>query len=257
MGRRTRAGVVAAGMMAGGMGSAAAQEVTTVRPGDGVVDGSFLQPYAAEFALERQGADGEVLPFGRWTDTLRVGEWDGRRALERVVARFTGEDVKDLWRQHLVEPGSLRPWRTLQRMGPDLAQSMDLVFRNDSIHAHVVGVGGAGEQRLSTTPSEPVYDLALYATLLVAFPLKVGYAARFPIYGPTLDLAWETMRVTGRESVEIEDGRTVDAFVVSTETRTWTAWLTREPPYIARIVQRFPDGSVVTSTRTSWSRLPG
>ena len=31
--------------------------------------------------------------------------------------------------------------------------------------------------------------------------------------------------------------------VVETESYPWTAWLTREVPYIAKIEQRWPDGS--------------
>jgi hypothetical protein len=42
---------------------------------------------------------------------------------------------------------------------------------------------------------------------------------------------------------------------VETEYRPWTVWLTKEPPYIAKVVQRMPDGSVIVSERT-WVSVP-
>jgi len=234
----------------------AAQEPATVRPGDGVVNGAFIESYAASFRLVRKTADGKASPYGRWIDTVRFVSRDGRRLLRRVVARYDSTDTMDLWREHLVDPVSLAPVSTWQRIGAGLSQSARFTFVGDSIDVQLHNVPTPGDRAVGRRLREPVFDLALYATLLVSFPLGDGYRARFPIYGPNLDLAWETLTVTGRERVPVEKGE-VDAWVVETAGRPWVAWLSREAPYIARIVQRSPDGSEVASIRTAYVKLRG
>lgn len=230
--------------------AAQSAKLAEVTLGDGTVDGSFIQPYASAFRLWKMGDNGEREPFGRWTDSVRYIEHQGRRVLYRVVARYTAEDVKDLWRDHLVDPETLAPIRTLQHFGEDLGSSVLLEFAGDSLTVELKNGPDAPAQTVGRSFEAPVYDLSLYAILLVGFPLEDGFAARFPTFGNQLAPVSETMRVTGRERVPVEDGRTVEAWVVETEYRPWTVWLTKEPPYIAKVVQRMPDGSEIVSERT-------
>ncbi len=143
--------------------------------------------------------------------------------------------------------------RTLQRFGEGLGSSYLLEFAGDSLTVELKNSPDGPSQTLGRSYPGPVFDLSLYALLLVGFPLEEGYAARFPTYGAQLAPVWETMRVVGRETVPVENDATVEAWVVQTEFRPWTVWLTREPPYIARVVQRMPDGSEITSERTGFS----
>lgn len=248
-------GVVVGAAAAGEPLAAQSADVAAVTVGDGTVDGSFIRSYASAFRLWKMGDNGEREPFGRWTDSVRYVEHQGRRTLYRAVARYTAEDVKDLWRDHLVDPETLAPFRTLQHFGDGLGSSVLLEFAGDSLTVEVKNGPDAPVQTVGRSYETPVYDLSLYAILLVGFPLEEGFTAQFPTFGNQLVPVSETMRVTGRERVPVEDGRTVEAWVVETEYRPWTVWLTREPPYIAKVVQRMPDGSVIVSERT-WVSVP-
>lgn len=222
-------------------------QVDTIFVGDGTIDGSYILPYATIWRLWRKDADGTLTDAGRWTDTVRYVDVEGRHLMQRLVARWTPAGVRDLWRDHLVEPGTMRPVTTHQRAGDQLSQSVRMAFDGDSVDVRIDT--GQGEQALGRRYPTDVFDLSLYAVLLAGFPLREGYTARFPVVGQMLQHTWETMRVTDIDTVAVEDGQRVETFVVSTEQRPWTVWLTREWPYIAKIVQRFPDGTQWISER--------
>jgi hypothetical protein len=228
--------------------TASASRPDTVLIGAGIVDGSFLRPYSVEYELTRIDADGSESPTGRWTDDVTIVERGDRQVLRRELSRYDADGNKDLWRVHLVDHASLAPVLTHHQQGPDLRQITHIDFEGESVTISVLQDPETPVVHLELELEQAPFDLALYATLLVAFPLREGYEAVFPVIGPTATLKWETLTVSRRETLSTPDGD-VDAWVVETDSRPWTAWLMKEAPYIAKIEQRRPDGSRWISTR--------
>ncbi len=225
-----------------------------VHVGDAEVDGSFIKGFTSSFDLIRKGPDGKTEPFGSWTDDVTILTRDGKSLLRRKVARYNAAGEKDLERVHINDQTTLAPLITHQISGPGLQQMTRFEVTDKAVK--VVAIQDPERPSISAevTLAEAPFDLSLYAILLLGFPKTDGYAASFPIVGPGLQLAWETMRVGPTERVAVENGREVDAVKVTTETRTWSVWFEPEAPYIAKIVQRFPDGSEWTSIRRSATR---
>lgn len=214
----------------------------TARIGNGVVDASFMQPYSAEFRLTRVAPDGTRSSAGRWTDDVTIIDVGGRPHLRRELARYDSTGTRDMWRIHVADRETLAPLRLHMTAGPELRQITHLDYSGSTVTATIVQAPDSPAARAVFELAEEPFDLGAYATLLASFPLEEDYEAVYPILGQTGQLEWERMQVKGRERVETIGGE-VDSWIVETASYPWTAWLTKEAPYIARIVQRWPDGS--------------
>jgi hypothetical protein len=86
----------------------------------------------------------------------------------------------------------------------------------------------------------------MFGLLIAGFPLKTGYAARFPVLNviePEKTPAWIDFRVEGEEKVSAGPGKTVDAWLVvanSPATNEVMRFdLIKEKPYIIRLRQEW------------------
>jgi len=224
--------------------SAAAERLSVGTPD---IDPSFILPYESTLDLAREANDGSLIPDGYWTDKVTFVDRGDRRLMRREVAKFDTQGQRTMWRVHLVDAQTLAPVVTHHREGADQAVIQHLDFDNTKVVATVVTSPDQPVLHLSRDLEQAPYDLPIWATILMSLPFQAGYSADFPVVGQGLVLDWETATVEARETVTTPGGRNVDTWRISTAKRPWTAWVSREAPYIVKTLQNLPDGGRVVS----------
>jgi hypothetical protein len=112
----------------------------------------------------------------------------------------------------------------------------------------------SGEVKLAESIFD--YNGGLYGVLLAALPLREGLQATFPTLSEDRDeLDWITITVGKEELVDAGPGKQVLAFPVDTEGNYAnkshsTFWVSKEPPYVIKLVSTIPTGKWVTVTMT-------
>ncbi|MGH8093857.1 MAG: hypothetical protein ACREIF_10330 [Chthoniobacterales bacterium] len=100
-----------------------------------------------------------------------------------------------------------------------------------------------GEARLEV----PVFDFygGMWGLLLASCPLREGYKGALPSVAENEEnLRWCRFEVTGREMVAAGGGKKVEAWVVKTDDHgAMTFWLTRESPYVIKLVYDSEQGT--------------
>jgi hypothetical protein len=120
--------------------------------------------------------------------------------------------------------------------------------------------GSSGDEAKTQTGQlelkEPVFDYngGLYRVLLAALPLKEGFKATFPALSEDNDeLDRITVTVGKQELVDAGPGKQVMALPIDTEGNYANKshsifWVTKEAPYVIKLVTLIPAGKWVTVT---------
>ena len=221
----------------------ARQDEPIVKLGDGVVDGSFIKPYACRWKLVGRGKDGSVKEMGTWSDDVRIETRDGKPVLRRRQVWNYGQGTEGYF--NLVDQKTLAPILSHYTNTPGL-------YYRFEYHD-----GGVRYQRspLAMTepmtqgdvkPSMPVFEFnaGMFGLLIACFPLAEDYEARFPVFptfSPAAEPAWVDLHVEGREKVTVASGKEIECWRVIVNSpatdEVMRFDLTREPPYVVRLQQ--------------------
>jgi hypothetical protein len=225
---------------------ARAAEPVTVHPGDPAVDGSFIRPYTNQWKITQVTPSGKSVGRGTWTDKLEMATVNGKRVIKRTQTELLTE--RTVTNVNIVDPKTLAPISSEITDNKGYLRHWD--FDGNKVQIKRSSEPAGGEVKSTTvTLDTPVYDFlgGMYGMLLVAFPLKAGYSAKFPIFNDDKNsLDWLTFTVGGQEPVDAGSGKKVQAWAVQTEAEGFkmTFYLTKESPYVIRLVELGPRGSL-------------
>ena len=228
----------------------AASPVATVRMGDGTIDGSFLQPYNNAWVYTVTLPNGQTSPQGIWSDHMQWTTVGGRQVMMRVQGTTFVSGVSNSIR-NVFDPKTMAPINS-ETHGIDGS-----IFRRTFTGAHVVTetLASAKDPGTKTEVDLPMapYDFngGLYGLLLAALPLKAGLTGSLPAIADRENtLTSEPFHVLREEYVSAGSRGKVKAWVVETGhpgDYRMTFWLTKEPPYIIRLIDAMEsNGRVLT-----------
>jgi hypothetical protein len=224
---------------------AASDNLPAIRPGDGAINGSFLKPCENKWKMTMTDPKGVAKDMGIWTDKLEEVTINGRKLMRRTqVSRDTN------WMTNVFDPVTMLPLSDDRRV----RGQTDFIHRN--FYGDRVKLYGmpSDKAELEVDVAEnkydlPVYDFygGMYGMLLVAAPLKEGYAAKLPSPGEfDNDLHWVPFQVLKEEMTGAGSGKQVKAWVVLSDTYQGKMkfWLTREAPYVIRLEFTAKNGNI-------------
>jgi hypothetical protein len=228
-----------------------------VKPGDAAVDGRVIKRYLNRFKLVGRGSDGSTVEMGTWTDTARGDTINGREVLLRKQTWIHDRGAEGYY--NVVDHKTLAPIVSQYVNSAGLYRRMEFSPDGKLVHYQLSpqppreGMPPGKPLRLSDPMNEGDVKLSqsyfdfntgMFGLLIVGFPLKEGYSARFPVfrsYDPQAEPAWVDFEVKGKEDVPAGSGKTINAWLVvahSPDTdEVMTFDLVREPPYIIRLRQ--------------------
>jgi len=229
-----------------------------VKPGDSIVDGSFLKPYKNSWKVIYQFPGKEPFLVGTWTDELSEVDVKGRHLLKRTqMADYAKYNIVSTY-VNIFDPKTMLP----------VSQDFKRSDTAEWAHREFAGSSVQFEKADSKDPaktqtgqlhlSEEIFDYngGMYGVLLAAFPLKEGLKAIFPTLSEDTDeLDWITFTVGKQEMVEAGPGKQVPAWPIDTEGNYANKshsifWITKEAPYVIKLVTTIPTGKWVTVTMT-------
>lgn len=236
--------------------ASAASQAQTVKVGDPGVDGSFLKPYKNAWKVVYTFPGKDPMLIGVWTDQLSEVEVNGRHLLKR-------EQSADYAKYHIVTTNTnVFDPKTMAPVSNDFSRSDtgERVHRNFD-GANVQYRRGKGPAESGTETGEikmdqPIfdYDGGMYGLLLSAFPLKEGFSATIPALSEDKDaFEWVTFNVGKEELVEAGPDKQVRAFRVIVDDAKMDHsifWVSKEAPYVIKLVNIIPTGGWVTVTLT-------
>jgi hypothetical protein len=227
-----------------------------IRVGDSSADGSFLKPYKNAWKVVYAFPGKEPFLVGTWTDELSAIEINGRHLLRRTqMADYAKYNIVSTY-VNVFDPKTMAP------------VSMDFKRSDTGEWAHRDFEGaqvkyrrGSSSDDLKTQTGqidtkESVFDYngGMYGVFLAALPLAEGFKATFPALSEDRDeLDRITIAVGKQELVDAGPGRQVMAWPVDTEGNYANKshsifWITKEPPYVIKLVTTIPTGKWVTVT---------
>jgi hypothetical protein len=221
-----------------------------VRVGDPMVKGSFIQPYKNVWRLTYSKPGREPVDAAIWSDEVEVLQADGRLLLKRTqIAKYNKRDITTTT-INVFDPRTMAPISREFRRNDGTFNHID--FDGTSIKYRRVGSPGGDVEQGDVHFEAPVFDFfgGLYGLLLTTFPLKSGFTASLPSLDENTDsIRWATFRVIGEEMVEAGSGGKVKAWVVETDDNgPMTFWLTKQAPYVIKLV--YVNRSGITATYT-------
>ncbi len=221
-------------------------EPVTVRPGDPAVDGSVIRPYTNKWKITQTGLSGKSVVRGTWSDQLEITTVNGKPAIKRTqIEALTERTVTNV---NVVDPKTLAPIMSEISDTKGFFRHWDFDGKKIDIKRSSEPAGGEIKAS-SVTLDTPVFDFlgGMYGVLLVGFPLQTGYAAKFPIFDDEKNaMGWISFTVGGKEQVQAGPDKKVEAWAVQTEAEGFkmTFYLTKEPPYVIRLLQVGARGSL-------------
>lgn len=210
------------------LGSAAAQDVTTHRPGISPINAEYVAPYSARYSS--------------YDITVRATRTFGRNVLSVIVLIDRGNGV------------------IVDHMGWD-AETLEMVYRQTPYFAkgieYVVSRFEGGKHEITRIPlrggqpifvtgdvGSPVFEVAFLGIILGALPLELGFQVRLPHLVAQREsddwrLDFTIIEVTGREEISTPAGD-FDAWVVDTDNETFgeeRLYIVNHPPFVVRRIR--------------------
>jgi hypothetical protein len=227
-----------------------------VNVGDPSVDGVFLKPYknAWKIVYEFPGKD----PFlvGTWSDELAPVEVKGLHLLKRTqLADYAKYHVVSTY-VNVFDPKTMSPV-SMDFKRSDTKEWAHRDFEKSRVKFRRSDPGDAAKTQdgqLELKEAAFDYNGGMYGVLLAALPLKEGYTATIPTLSEDRDeLERVVVRVGKQEQVEAEPGKQVLAWRIDTEGNYANKshsifWITKDPPYVIKLVTIIPAGNWVTVT---------
>ena len=230
---------LATGLFSLALASAGVQPTTTVRVGDGTLDGSFLVPYNNAWFYSVRFSDGRELPEGVWSDHMQWTVVNGKRAMLRVqgVSFISGASNVIM---NVFAPETLAP------ISSETHNIDGTVFKRTFDGAHVTSVLLANTKdtkapAVSLLP-RAVYDFngGMFGILMASLPLREGLRGTLPAVADHDDtLTAEPFEVLRQEDVDAGARGKVRAWVVESARPgdyTMRFWVTKTAPYIIKLV---------------------
>lgn len=233
-----------------------ASTTTEIKVGDSSVDGSFLKPYKNAWQVVYAFPGKEPFLVGTWTDELTAVEIDGRHLLKRTqMADYAKYNIVTTY-VNLFDPTNMAPV-SMDFRRSDTGEWAHRDFDRTQIKYRRGVAGDDGKMQTGQIETkEPVFDYngGMYGVLLATLPLKEGLQATFPALSEDRDeLDRITVEVGKQELADAGPGKQVMAWPVDTQGNHANKshsifWITKEPPYVIKLVTTIPTGKWVTVT---------
>ncbi len=219
------------------------------------MDGSFLKPYKNAWKVVYAFPGKEPFLVGTWTDELAAVEINGRHLLKRSqMADYAKYNIVTTY-VNVFDPKTVAP------VYMDFKRSDTGEWAHRDFDKALVKYrrGKSGDDKTSEAAElvlkESVFDYngGMYGVLLAALPLKVS-KLHFPRSRKTAT-SWtgSPLRWGKQELTDAGPGKQVMAWPIDTEGNYAnkshsTFWVTKEAPYVIKLVTTIPTGKWVTVT---------
>lgn len=225
------------GLLVQSTGFAQMTEPQKVSVGDPVVSGAFIKPYKNLWRLNYTKPTGESMDAATWSDEVEEVTIDSRRLLKRTqVTKYVNGGNSTLL--NVFDAKTFAPVSRDFRRKNGMFNHID--FEPGSITFKRADAPGTDVKQGTVKLENPVYDFygGLYGLLIAGFPLKAGYSATIPSLDEFTDnIRPATFKVLREEMVDAGPGKQVKAWVVECEDDgMMTFWLTKEAPYVIKLV---------------------
>jgi len=234
----------------------ASAQAKVIKPGDSSVDGSFLAPYKNAWKVVYAFPGKEPFLVGTWSDELARVEINGQHLLKRTqMADYAKYNIVTTY-VNVFDPRTMLPV-SMDFKRSDTGEWAHRDFENNLVKYRR---GSSGDQAKTQSGQldmkEAIFDYngGMYGVLLATLPLKEGLKATFPTLSEDRDeLDWVTVTVGKQELVDAGPGKQTMAWPVDTEGNYANQshsifWVTKEPPYVIKLVTIIPTGKWVTVT---------
>lgn len=236
--------------------SAVSAPPEAIKVGDAMIDGSILKPYKNAWKIIYAFPGKEPFLVGTWTDELTAVEINGRHLLKRSqMADYAKYNIVSTY-ANVFDPKTMAPV-SQDFTRSDTGEWAHRDFDSTRVrYRRGISADAAKTQTGQIELKEHVFDYngGMYGVLLAALPLKEGYRATLSTLSEDRDeLDHVTVTVGKQELVEAGPGRQVMAWRVDTEANYDNKshsifWVTKEPPYVIKLVTVIPTGKWVTVT---------
>ena len=227
----------------------------TVKVGDAVVDGSFLKPYKNAWQVFYAFPGKEPFLVGTWSDEVSEIEVRGRHLLKRTqVANYAKYHITNTT-INVFDPKTMAPVSN-EFTRSDTGEWAHRDFDGDLVKYERQKDAQSKKEKGQLRMGEPIfdYDGGMYGVLLSAFPLKEDFAATIPALSENRDaFEWVTFKVGKQEMVDAGPGKKVLAWPVTVDAPDKSHsifWVSKETPYVIKLVTIIPTGGWVTVTMT-------
>jgi len=227
-----------------------------IRVGDPRFDGTSLKPYKNAWKVVYAFPGKEPFLVGTWTDELSTVDINGRHLLKRAqMADYAKYNIVTTY-VNVFDPRTMSPIYTDFKRN-DTGEWAHRDFQGARVKYRRADSGDdAKTQSGQLEMKEAIFDYngGMYGLLLSALPLKEGLKATFPALSEDRDeLDWITVTVGKQELVDAGPGKQVMAWPIDTEGNYDNKshsifWVTKEPPYVIKLVTTIPAGKWVTVT---------
>lgn len=205
--------------------------------GDPIVGGAFIKPYKNLWKLTYTKPTGESMDAATWSDEVEEITVDSRRLFKRTqVTKYVNGGYSTLI--NVFDAKTFAPVSRDFRRKNGMFNHID--FAPGSITFQRADAPGTDVKQGTVKLGTPVYDFygGLYGLLIAGFPLKTGFSATFPSLDEDKDnIRPATFKVIREEMVGAGPDKQVKAWVVECEDDgMMTFWLTKEAPYVIKLV---------------------
>lgn len=226
-----------------------------IKVGDPAIDGSFLKPYKNAWKVVYAFPGKEPFLVGTWTDELTPVDANGSHLLKRSqMADYAKYNVVTTY-ENVFDPKTMSPV-SMEFKRSDTGEWAHRDFDKAQVKYRRADSDKAKTQAGQLNLKEPIFDYngGMYGLLLAALPLKEGLKATLPTLSEDRD-EFERVAVTvgKQELVDAGPGKQVMAWRIDTEGNYDNKshsifWVTKETPYVIKLVTVIPAGNWVTVT---------
>ncbi len=218
-------------------------EPTRIPVGSDLVDGSFIQPYKNRWLIFEVDSDGARTDGGSWTDELTLIEHLGKPALHRKQVVYDSKGTVVNTSEHTAYLQTLVPIRA-HYSSPAGKGSVAV----DGTHVKATFNQTSGPPiQIDAKLEMAGFDWNIFGTLLLAFPLEVGFHGAFPSFSldpfnQTATIQWHEYEVTENKTIQLSDGSSFSTRVVEVAPN-FRFFLSKESPYIIQLIMTTGAGS--------------
>ncbi len=243
-----------------GVAHAQSSAADTVRVGDAVIDGSFIQPYTITWKSTRTSPEGETQPGNTVEETVEFVDGTSGRLLKFAQSWYNPDDVLLYINTQVADPKTLEQ-KKFHSLAPQGGIG-HLDFDGRRLQGAAAFTPEGEHVVFDIELAEPIFADGLAGLFVAAFPLNEGYEAVAPGFGwggncSEPCLSWMQFRVVGRETVTVNDHE-MDTWIVEVGPKPGAGlryWVTKEAPYFVKAVARSGNGGTSTFEILTWALL--
>lgn len=224
--------------------------------GDPMVDGSFLKPYKNAWKIVYAFPGKEPFLVGTWSDELSQVTVGERHLLKRAQSADYSKYHIITTNTNVFDPKTMAPV-TMDFTRSDTGEWAHRDFAGRTVKYQRKKTAAEAAPAAGTlTMEEPIFDFngGMYGLLLAATPLAEGLTASLPALSEDTDQFEKvTFKVGKEELIDAGPGKQVMAWPVDVDADYANQshsifWISKEPPYIIKLVTIIPKGRWVTVT---------